>query len=233
MSNNFFSLSVFFPAYNEENAIRSTVGRAVSVIPEVAGDHEIIIVDDGSKDRTPEICDQLAKDNKNVRVVHHQKNLGYGAALKTGFASAKKDLIFFTDGDGQFDISEIQLFLPYINSDADMVIGYRLKRNDPWHRILFALMLRMAVGILFNVWVKDIDCAFKLMKKEVVRGYELRSDGAIISTELLVRAKRKGFKIKEVGVHHFPRIGGRPTGGNIKVILRAMREILSLYWDLR
>ncbi len=232
MSNNYFGLSVFFPAYNEENTIKATVDRAVSVIPEVAGDHEIIIVDDGSRDKTPEICDQLAKDNKNVRVVHHQKNLGYGAALKTGFASAKKGLIFFTDGDGQFDISEIKLLLPHIN-EADLVIGYRLKRNDPWHRILFASMLRLAVGILFNVWVKDIDCAFKLMKKEVIKGNELRSDGAIISTELLVRAKRKGFKIKEIGVHHFPRTGGKPTGGNIKVILRAMREILKLYWDLR
>ena len=232
MSNNNFSLSVFFPAYNEENTIKTTIDRAVSVIPGIAGDHEIIIIDDGSRDRTPEICDRLAKDNKNVRVVHHQKNRGYGAALKSGFASAKKDLIFFTDGDGQFDISEIKLLLPYIDG-SDIVIGYRLKRNDPWHRILFASMLRLAVGILFNVWVRDIDCAFKLMKKEVVKNNELMSDGAIISTELLVRAKRKGFKIKEIGVHHFPRTGGKPTGGNIKVILKAMGEILKLYWDLR
>jgi glycosyltransferase involved in cell wall biosynthesis len=225
-------ISVFFPAFNEEKTIKAAVSNAISVIPGLFNDYEIIIVDDGSTDKTPEICSALAKENRNIRVVRHPKNLGYGAALKSGFSSAGKELVFFTDGDNQFDISEIKTFLPHLQN-ADLVIGYRLKRKDSWHRLLFGIMFRLLVGVAFNLWVKDVDCAFKLIKKDVLKDMVLKSDGALINTELLVRSKKKGFRIKEVGVHHFPRKGGKATGGNIKVIVKAFYEIIKLFRELR
>jgi glycosyltransferase involved in cell wall biosynthesis len=225
-------ISVFFPAYNEEKMIRTTVYGALSVIPGLFDDFEIMIIDDGSTDGTPRICDEIASENRNVRVIHHPKNLGYGAALKSGFSSAGKDLVFFTDGDNQFDISEIKLLLPRLE-DSDMVIGYRLKRNDPWQRLLFAKSWGMLIRILFGLRVKDTDCAFKLMKKRVTDSIALRSDGAFISAELLIKAKKKGFRISQVGVHHFPRKEGKQTGANIKVIFRAFMELFKLWRELR
>jgi glycosyltransferase involved in cell wall biosynthesis len=229
---NYSSISVFFPAFNEEYAIKAATSSALSVIPGLFNDFEVIIVDDGSRDKTPQIADELAGSNKNVRVIHHAVNQGYGAALRSGLYGAKKELIFFTDGDGQFDIAEISNLLPLID-DADMAIGYRIKRRDPWHRLLFAWAWGTLIGILFGLWVRDTDCAFKLIKRRVVDSIQLKSDGAFISAELLIKAKKKGFKIKEAGIHHYPRKEGRQTGANIKVILRAFKELFKLWKELR
>lgn len=226
------SISIFFPAYNEESNIKNTVTAAATMATKTFNDYEIIVVDDGSKDRTPEIIDEIARTNKNFKAVHHSINKGYGAALRSGFANSTKELVFFSDGDGQFDVSEIINLLPLIDN-ADMVVGYRIKRRDPFHRILFARSWGILIGIIFNVWVRDIDCAFKLIKKNVLNNIQLRSDGAFISAELLIKAGKKGFKIKEAGVHHFSRKEGRQTGANIKVIIKAFGELFSLWKELR
>lgn len=226
------SISIFFPAFNEESNIRKTAAAADLFASKAFNDYEIIIIDDGSSDATPQIIDELAKGNRNIKAVHHLRNKGYGAAIRSGFANSSRELIFFTDGDGQFDISEIGKMLPLLK-EADMVVGYRIKRQDPIHRLIFARSWGTLIGILFNLWVRDIDCAFKLIKRPVIESLQLRSDGAFISAELLIKAFKKGFKIKEVGVHHYPRKAGTQTGANIKVIIKAFRELFSLWRELR
>jgi glycosyltransferase involved in cell wall biosynthesis len=225
-------ISVFFPAYNEESNIRNTASAANAALSTWFNDYEILIIDDGSKDNTPRIIDELARSNSHIRAIHHPVNKGYGAALRTGFSSASKELVFFSDGDGQFDISEIKKFIPLIN-DADLIIGYRLKRQDPFHRLLFAKSWGILVGLMFGLWVRDIDCAFKLIKKAVLNDIQLTSDGAFISAELLIKAKKKRYTIKQVGVNHYPRKAGKQTGANIKVILRAFGELFKLWRELR
>jgi len=225
-------ISIFFPAFNEEKNIQTTVSAALSVASSIFDDFEIIIVDDGSSDRTPEIIDSLASTNPRIKAIHHPLNMGYGAAVRTGFANVSKELVFYTDGDGQFDISEIKLLLPLIN-EAELVIGYRIKRSDPFHRWLFAKLWGTFIAVLFNIWVRDTDCAFKLIKRKVIESLDLRSNGAFISAELLIKAKKKGFKIKQVGVHHYPRKEGKQTGANIKVILKAFYELFKLWRELR
>ena len=225
-------ISIFFPAFNEEKNIQTTVSAALSVVSSIFDDFEIIIVDDGSSDRTAEIIDSLARSDARIKAVHHSINMGYGAAVRTGFANASKELVFYTDGDGQFDISEIKLLLPLLN-EADLVIGYRIKRSDPFHRWLFAKLWGTFIAILFNIWVRDTDCAFKLIKRKVIQSLDLKSNGAFISAELLIKAKKKGFKIKQVGVHHYPRKEGKQTGANIKVIMKAFYELFKLWRELR
>ncbi len=222
------SLSVFFPAYNEEGNIQKTVDHAVSVLKELPLKWEIIIVDDGSKDRTGEIADQLSKKNPLVRVVH-QKNGGYGKALRTGFAESKYEWVTFNDSDGQFDFSEIHKFLE--NSDeADLILGYRIKRSDPWIRLVVAFGWKMVIFMFFGKWFKDIDCAFKMIKQEVLQSIlPLESSrGGMISPELVLKAQKKGYKIKQIGVHHYPRLYGNPTGANIEVIIQSFIDLFKL-----
>jgi glycosyltransferase involved in cell wall biosynthesis len=225
-------ISVFFPAHNEETIIEKTVTDAIAAISPIFSDFEIIIVNDGSTDKTGKIIDNLARNNPKIRAVHHPENKGYGAAIKSGLASATKNLIFYTDGDHQFDVSEIRKLLPLLD-EADLIIGYRIKRQDPFHRLLFGKMFGLLIGILFNLWAKDIDCAFKLIKRKVLENIELKSDGAMISSELLIKAKKKGFKIKQVGIHHYPRKAGKPSGANIKVVIKAFYELFKFWRELR
>jgi glycosyltransferase involved in cell wall biosynthesis len=228
------NISVFFPAYNEEQNLEALVTRTVETLRRLAAGWEVIIVDDGSRDRTPEVAARLVKQYPGVRHIRHEKNRGYGGAVKTGLQAAKLDWIFFTDGDGQFDIAELELLLP-ATAEADIVVGYRLNRQDPMLRKLNAFGWGTLVRTLFGLHgkVRDIDCAFKLFRRRVVDESEFKAEGAMISTELLVRAKKLGYRFKEVGVHHFPRKAGTPTGANPKVILRAFKELFKLYGQLR
>ena len=226
-------LSVFFPTYNEEKSIGTTVSRAVSVLEELKANYEIIVVNDGSADGTAAVVENLMAANKRIRMVTHSPNRGYGGALKSGFYESRKDLIFFTDGDGQFDFSEIKKLLPKIER-VDLVVGYRLQRAEGLLRVVNAKLWTLLMRILFGLKVRDVDCAFKLIKKEVIDKIpRLESEGALISAELLVKAQKAGFKIEEVGVHHYPRASGEPTGANIKVILRAFRELFKLWRKLK
>jgi len=221
-------ISAFFPAYNEEGNVAVMVERLAAVLPRVAEDYEIIVVDDGSADRTGAIADQLAASDPRVRVVHHPRNRGYGGALKSGFAASSKEWTFFTDGDGQFDVEEITRLLPLAPSN-DIVVGYRLDRAEGGLRRLNAAAWNWLVRHLFGIPVRDVDCAFKLIHHPVLEVVHPQAEGAMISTEFLARAVRAGFRVVEVGVHHYPRQHGRPTGANPLVIARAFYELFRLY----
>jgi glycosyltransferase involved in cell wall biosynthesis len=221
------SLSVFFPFYNEQENIKNTVEQAISVLEKLAIDYEVIMVNDGSSDSTGRIADEIAADNEKVKALHHQSNFGYGAALQSGFKAATKELVFYTDGDGQFDITEMPPLIDMIG-DCDIVSCYRLDRKDKFVRKINAWCWTRLVCFLFNLKLRDIDCAFKLYRRSIFDDIEMTSTGALIDTEILARAIRKGYRITQRGVHHYPRTLGEQTGANIKVILRAFRELFKL-----
>lgn len=224
-------LSVFFPAFNEEDNLGPLVEDTLRVLPQLADPFEIIIVNDGSSDGTLRVAEELARAHPQVRVVNHPHNLGYGAALRTGFSQARYDLIFFTDADNQFKMDAISRFLPHADHN-DLVVGYRIKRMDPFHRLFIARTYRLIVSTLFGLKVRDIDCAYKLINKRVFEKIQLRSDGAFISSELLIRAKKAGFSIHEVGVEHFPRAQGVSKGATPGVIFKTLSEIMKLNREL-
>ena len=201
--------------------------KAVQVLEGLGADYEIIIVNDGSTDGTGPVADAMAVQNSRIRVIHHPENRGYGGALISGFRAAAKELVFYTDGDGQFDLEELPPLLPLIEH-YDIVSCYRLNRQDGLIRKFNAWCWGRLVGLLFDLPLKDIDCAFKLYKRAVFDDMELLSAGALIDTEVLARAKRKGCTITQAGVHHYPRTAGRATGANVKVILRAFKELFQL-----
>lgn len=227
------SLTVFFPAHNEEANIGPLVERTHETLSGVINDFEILAINDGSTDRTREVLDDLEKRIPQFRGVHHEKNQGYGGAVQTGFRSATKDLIFFSDGDGQFDIREIHLFLDKID-DYDAVLGYRKDRQDPLHRKIFAKCWGMLIRILLGIRLRDLDCAFKMFRREAVQSITFETKGAMITAELLAKLnKRPGFRYLEIGVTHLPRTAGEQSGGSPKVILRAFRELFRMYGRLR
>jgi len=221
------SITVFFPCYNEQDNVVRVARRAVEVLEGLRADYEILLVNDGSTDNTGRIADELAVANPRVRAIHHPRNRGYGGALQSGFLAATKELVFYTDGDGQFDLSEICLLLPLM-ADYDIVSGYRMNRQDPPLRRLNGWLWTRMNDFLFSLNLRDIDCAFKLFKREIFDHIKMESQGALIATEVLARASRKGYRITEKGVHHYPRTAGKPTGNNPRVILRAFKEVIQL-----
>jgi len=226
------SLSVFFPCYNEQDNIERVIKSAIDVLIPLKTDYEIIIVNDGSKDRTGQIADSLAAKDKHIKVVHHQPNRGYGAALQSGFKAATKEFVFYTDGDGQFDIKELPLLFKYM-TDYDIVTGYRIKRQDNLIRKINAFCWTTMVNLLFGMKIKDIDCAFKLYRRRIFDDIKMESTGALINTEIFARAKSKGYKIFQIGVHHYPRIAGVQTGAKLRVIFRAFKELFALYKQIK
>lgn len=226
------SLSVFFPCYNEQANVEPLTRKTVETLSRITDNFEVIIVNDGSKDRTAAIADRLAAEIPQVRVVHHPVNRGYGAALQSGFRAAAKELVFYTDGDSQFDISELSSILPLIEK-CDIVSCYRVNRQDGPIRKLNAWCWTRLVCFLFSLHLRDIDCAFKLYKRRIFDDMPLLSTGAAIDTEILARASRKGYTILQTGVHHYPRTAGSQTGANPKVILRAFKELFGLWRQMR
>lgn len=225
-------LSVFFPAHNEEENIGTLTDAAVDTLSGLVDELEVLIVNDGSTDGTRGIADELAQKHPCVRAIHHEVNRGYGGAVKTGIANCRLDWIFFTDGDGQFDIREIVKLLEHAG-EYGAVAGYRMDRKDPSHRKLFAFCWGLLVWMLFGFRVRDLDCAFKLFRREYFDGVELRAEGAVISIEIFSVLRRNRARIKQVGVHHYPRRSGRPSGGSVKVIARAFKELFTLYRQLK
>ena len=229
-------LSVFFPAYNEEKQIKKTVEKAVRVLNKVAGAWEIIIVNDGSSDNTLEVANKLAGNNPKIRVINHEKNRGYGAAFKSGFYGAKYPWIAFTDSDGQFEFTEITKFIKkQKETGADLVIGYYKKRQVSFGKIFTSKLWEYLVFFMFGLKVRDIDCGFKLVSKKVVDSVsKLESErGAFISSEFLIKAKKKGYKIVEIPVTHYPRETGIGTGRKLNVIVQSFRDLLKLWKKLR
>ncbi len=222
-----YSLSVILPAHNEEEAIAGTVHEVVDALatwPWIC-EYEVIIVNDGSRDATGAIVETIAAANPSVRFIHHPVNQGYGAALVSGFEAATKDLVFFMDSDGQFTIHDLEPYFPLIQ-EFDAVLGYRVKRQDTWMRKLNAWSWKILIGMVFGVYVRDVDCAFKLYRGDFFRDNHLETRGAMINAEILYKFTRAGYTYTQVGVHHLPRRGGRATGAKLSVIGRAFRELI-------
>ncbi|MBU0517777.1 glycosyltransferase family 2 protein [bacterium] len=226
------SLTLFFPCYNEEENVENAALAAIEAARLVTDDFEVIIVNDGSQDRTGEIADRVAQTHPEVRVIHHAQNRGYGAALQSGYHGAVKDAVFYTDGDLQFDIKEITK-LWVLLGEYDVVTGYRIKRMDPFIRKLNSFGWTSLTKLIFGLPVRDVNCAFKLFKREVIGNMVLESEGALIDAEVFARVKKAGYKIKEVGVNHYPRQAGTQTGAKPWVILMAFVELAKLWWKLR
>lgn len=225
------SISTVLPAYNEEQIIERTVRAAVEVLERLADGYEVIVVDDGSRDATGQIVERLAAENPAVRCVSHAQNQGYGAALATGFAASTKELVFLTDGDKQFDMRELEKLLPLI-SEADLVIGYREPRRDPFMRRLNGWGWNWLVNTLFGYTARDVDCAFKLFRRSVLSQVRVHARGATFSAEFLIKSRRLGFRIHELNVGHYPRTAGKATGARPDVIARAFKELFWLWRNL-
>ena len=226
------SLSLVLPAFNEEANINAVVQDSLATLPAFVDRYEIIVVDDGSRDRTGEIVAGLAASDNRVRLVSHEHNRGYGAALISGFDASTGDFVMFMDADRQFNIRDLRLLVPFAG-EYDIVAGFRMERSDPLHRRVFAEMFNVSVRLLFGVHLRDIDCAFKLFRGDLLRGLPLTAPGALINTEIQAKARRQGARLQQVGVHHYPRIAGEATGGSPRVILRAVGETLALWWRMR
>lgn len=229
-------LSVFYPCYNEEKNIESTVAKTIPVLKKITGKWEIILVNDGSKDNTAKVLETIKKQApKQIKIITHNPNRGYGGAVKSGLYNSKYKWITFTDSDGQFDFSEVvNLIKRQQQTKADIVIGYYLSRQVSKLTILTSKIWELIVFILFGLKVTDIDCAFKLINKKVVDTIpKLESErGAFISSEFLIKAKKAGFKIAEVGVHHYPRTEGQATGRNLKVIIKSFSDLFRLWYKI-
>lgn len=222
-------LSVVLPAFNEEANVEQVVRNCVAYLSRRMPEYELVVVNDGSRDRTGEILNRLAGELPRLRPQHHPQNRGYGAALRTGFDAATKRFVFYMDGDGQFDINELDTVLPLVTDEDHIVTGYRIERRDPFIRRLNAKLFGgWLVRIMLGVRVRDLNCAFKLIPKKVLKAITLESTGALINAELYGRALRRGFGIKEVGVHHYPRSAGVQTGAHLSVILRAFYDLARL-----
>ena len=229
-------ISVFFPAFNEEKNIKKIIITAYSILSKISKKFEIIIIDDGSKDNTNKIIKSLCLKYKNLKLITHLLNKGYGASLISGFYNSNYEWVAFADSDGQFDFLEIEKFISaQKRKDIDLVIGYYLKRQVSLFRKFNTFLWQFIVRVLFNLKVRDIDCGFKLINRDVIYKIpKLKSQrGAFISTELLVKSKVAGFKIYEIPVHHYPRKGGNPTGANFNVIVSSFKDLFKLYFELK
>jgi hypothetical protein len=224
-------LSVCLPAYNERRNIEDTLDEACSILPEFVQRFEVVVVDDGSRDGTGDIVARYAEADPRVRLVRHARNRGYGAAVTTGLRAADGDLVMFTDSDGQFNFLDLPQLLMRLR-DHDVVIGYRFRRADSWVRLFNAWGWNWVVRLVAGVWVRDLDCAFKVFRRHVLDGLNLTATGATINAEMLVQCVRAGVKMCETPVTHWPRCSGAPTGAALKVIVRAFRELPHL-WKYR
>jgi glycosyltransferase involved in cell wall biosynthesis len=225
-------LSVFLPSHNEEGNVERVVAAFSAALPRVTSDYEMIVVDDGSRDRTGEIADRLARSDSHVRVVHHPQNRGYGAAVVSGIAAATRPWVLLCDGDGQFDADEVRALAAYA-ADFDLIVGRRVRRADPLGRRLNGRAWTVLMRLLFGIRTHDVDCGFKLFRRELIDAGKLQARGAMISAELMARMAGNGARIREVDVRHLPRQSGEQSGANLRVVMKAFRELFLLYRGLR
>lgn len=227
------SLSIFFPAYNDAGTIASLVMSAVQVAATLTPDFEVIVVNDGSADDTPRILDELVRVYPDrVRVVHHATNRGYGGALRSGFATASKDLVFYTDGDAQYDPAEVTLLWAAMTEDVDWVNGWKISRSDPLHRIIIGRMYHHTVNRLFGLTVRDVDCDFRLIRRRVFDVVQLEKSSGVICLEMMKKFKDAGFRVAETPVHHFHRTHGKSQFFNFPRVARTVVDVLKLWWAL-
>jgi len=225
-------LSVFFPAYNDSGTIASLVITALHSARKLTPDFEVIVVNDGSADKTAEILDELARTYPEVRVVHHERNRGYGGALRTGFATATRELVFYTDGDAQYDPSEMELLWRRLDDSVDVVNGYKISRSDPLHRIVIGRVYHHTVKVLFGLGVRDVDCDFRLIRRRVFDKVRLEKDSGVICLEMMKKITDAGFYIAEVPVHHYHRAHGKSQFFNFRRLFRTGIDVMKLWLAL-
>jgi glycosyltransferase involved in cell wall biosynthesis len=225
-------ISAVMPAFNEEANLEQSVGRMAAALAQHTRAFEILVVDDGSVDRTPAVLDRLKSSHPSLRVIRHPANRGYGAAVRSGFEAARYGWVFLMDADNQFDPAQVDLLLARA-ADADIVAGFRKHRRDPLPRRLNAWAFFTLVRILFGRLGRDVNCAFKLIRRDLLARMALHSDGALINTEMLVLARQMHARMVEVPVHHYPRMSGKQTGANLRVVARAFRELLAFRAEIR
>lgn len=219
-------LSIVLPCYNEEATIEEVIIQALSIIPQYCANYELIVVNDGSTDRSAEILSCLALKYDNIKVISHKENKGYGAALASGFKNSTKEFIFYTDADGQLNLYEIEKFLPYAESDR-VIIGYREERKDSMMRIFASRAYHLLIRFIFNLRVKDVNCPFKLFPTKLFDKIKINSKFFFVDTEILLKAKRRGYRIKEIGISHLPRPAGKSKVG-WKHIFITLNELIRI-----
>jgi glycosyltransferase involved in cell wall biosynthesis len=228
------SISIFFPAYNDGGTIASMVVAALITVRDLTDDYEVIVVNDGSADYTPEVLDELARVYApHVRIIHHAQNKGYGGALRSGFAAATKDWVFYTDGDAQYDPHELKLLAGAMAEGVDVINGYKIERNDPLHRILIGRLYQFGVRTMFGLKLKDVDCDFRLMRRSIFETVHLEANTGVICVELMSKVQYAGFGLAEVPVHHFHRAYGKSQFFNWRRIMRTLTALARLWWRIR
>jgi glycosyltransferase involved in cell wall biosynthesis len=225
-------LTMFFPAYNDAGTIASLVIQAVRVAGRLTPDFEVLVINDGSQDATGQIADELARTYPQVKVIHHLENRGYGGALRTGFAAASKELVAYTDGDAQYDPSELELLWNRLTPDADLVNGYKISRSDPMHRIIIGRIYHHTVKLMFRLQVRDVDCDFRLMRRSIFDRIKLERDTGVICLEMMRKIQDAGFRIVEVPVHHYHRTHGRSQFFNFRRIFWTGIDVSKLWLQL-
>jgi glycosyltransferase involved in cell wall biosynthesis len=225
-------LTVFFPAYNDSGTIASMVIAAVKTAGRLTPDSEVLVIDDGSTDTTAEVADEMARLYPQVRVIHHSRNRGYGGALRTGFSSATKDVIFYTDGDAQYDAREMARLWEKMTDEVDLVNGYKISRSDPLHRRVIGRIYHHLVRLLFGLKVRDVDCDFRMMRRSIFDRVRLEKASGVICLEMMKKIQDAGFRIAEVPVHHYHRAYGRSQFFNFARVCRTGVDVLKLWWEL-
>jgi glycosyltransferase involved in cell wall biosynthesis len=214
------------------HTIEGIVRTAAAEMSKVTDDYEVVVVDDGSKDQTGPVLDQLANELPYLRVIHHARNLGYGAALITGFNNARKDLIFYTDGDGQYDVREMHRLLAKLRPSVDLVNGYKVKRADAWYRIWIGNFYRQAMKVAFRLSIRDVDCDFRLFRRHIFDAITLESRSGVICVEMAKKFERAGFRMVEVPVSHYPRVHGSSEFFRVRHLVHTFRGLLKIWWSL-
>jgi glycosyltransferase involved in cell wall biosynthesis len=232
LNNHRKSITVFFPAYNDGGTIASMVIMAIKTVRELTDDYEVIVVNDGSTDHTAQLLEEMSRQYRQLRVIHHPKNRGYGGALRTGFASSSKDLIFYTDGDAQYNVNELPKLFEKMTDGVDWVNGYKISRSDPVYRKIIGRMYHWLVKIAFGLTVRDVDCDFRLMRRSIFDKVELKSDSGVICVEMMRKFHLAGFRVAEVPVHHYFRAYGKSQFFNFRRVFTVFINLMQLWYEL-
>lgn len=227
-----YGVSVFFPAFNDEGSIAKMIREALEVAPRITNDFEVIVVNDGSSDGTAAVLDDLASKEPRLRVIHHPRNRGYGGALRSGFENATKDLIFYTDGDGQYDVREMMNLIPLMIEDVDVVTGYKIKRSDSRRRIVLGAMYSFLARRMFGLPIRDVDCDFRLMRRKAIQSITLTSTSGVVCAEMVYKLSKAGYRFAETPVHHYPRLHGQSQFFTLRRVTKTGYDFFKLWLKL-